>query len=90
MTAASFVADLKGGSVRKNDPEPGESVQPSVLQTLIRRLRWTILGLEYHVRFLYPTDYMAGHALADSLPYPHCSGAPSRTSGTDHPCPCRH
>lgn len=48
MTAASFAADLQRGSMRKDDPAPGESVQPSQLRMLIRRLRWTILGLEYH------------------------------------------
>ena len=50
MTSASFAADLKEGRTRKDDPAPGESVQPSQLRILIRRLRWTILGLEYHVR----------------------------------------
>ena len=41
--------------MRRDDPAPGESVQPSQLRILIRRLRWTILGLEYHVRFCQAT-----------------------------------
>ena len=34
----------------KSDPEPGATVQHATLAVLIRKLRWSIVGLEYHVR----------------------------------------
>ena len=35
---------------QKTEPEAGASVQPAPLGELMRKLRWSIIGLEYHVR----------------------------------------
>lgn len=37
----------------KEDPVPSTTVRPLATQDLIRKLRWTIIGLEYHVRCIY-------------------------------------
>ena len=33
----------------KEDPAPSDTVQAAPVESLIRKLRWTIIGLEYHV-----------------------------------------
>lgn len=45
MDKSNFVADQ---ATQKEDPAPSTTVQPSPVEALIRKLRWTIIGLEYH------------------------------------------
>lgn len=40
---------LKDQTTTKEEPLPSETVQALPVQALIRKLRWTIIGLEYHV-----------------------------------------
>lgn len=44
---ARELADAEGNA-KKADPPASETVRPAALKDLIRKLRWTILGLEYH------------------------------------------
>jgi alkylated DNA repair protein alkB family protein 1 len=39
----------KSHEIKQDDPTPSESVKPAAVKDLIRKMRWTIIGLEYHV-----------------------------------------
>lgn len=41
----------------KPDPQPGATVQEATLGELIRKLRWSIVGLEYHVSSCFGLAY---------------------------------
>lgn len=48
MNEKTFLRDVEKKDT-KADPVPSDSVKPTPLKDLIRKLRWTIIGLEYHV-----------------------------------------
>lgn len=47
MSTSDFQKDQ---ATVKEEPIPSATVQPLSTATLMRKLRWTIIGLEYHVR----------------------------------------
>lgn len=51
-TCGTSLQDLE--HIGKADPPPGENIVATPLHRLIRKLRWTIIGLEYHVS-MYPS-----------------------------------
>lgn len=67
MNEQAFHNDLK---TLKTDPAPSETVQPTALTSLIRKLRWSIIGLEYHVSdtsMLLPCDIQSQGLQAECL-----------------------